>query len=72
MNLHTEFSRVTKAFEKRKIRYAVVGGLAMAFHDEPRCTMDIDLLVHSEDQQRMKRDDEARVLRVRGVEVHKS
>jgi len=53
MNLHSEFSRITKAFGKRKIRYAVVGGLAMAFHDEPRFTMDIDLLLHSEDQDQM-------------------
>jgi hypothetical protein len=53
MNLQSEFTRVTKAFGKQKIRYAVVGGLAMAFHDEPRFTMDIDLLVHSEDQGKM-------------------
>lgn len=52
MNLQSEFSRVVKIFQKSKIRFAVVGGLAMAFHDEPRFTMDIDVLIHSEDQEK--------------------
>lgn len=35
MNLYDEFSAIVKAFQKKKVRFAVVGGLAMAFHDEP-------------------------------------
>jgi hypothetical protein len=53
MNLYDEFSRIIRALQKRKLRVAVVGGLAMAFYDEPRFTRDIDLLVHSEDEERL-------------------
>lgn len=53
MNLFEEFSAIVKAFRKRKMRFAVVGGLAMAFHDEPRFTRDIDILIHSEDEEKL-------------------
>lgn len=53
MNLYDEFSGIVKTFQKRKVRFAVVGGLAMAFHDEPRFTRDIDILLHSEDEEKM-------------------
>jgi predicted nucleotidyltransferase len=41
--------------EKQEVRYALVGGVAMAFYTEPRFTRDIDLLVDSDDFERMKR-----------------
>jgi hypothetical protein len=50
LNLHDEFTAIVAAFKKRRVRFAVVGGLAMAFHDEPRFTRDIDLLLHSADE----------------------
>ena len=53
MNLYDEFSAIVKAFQKKKIRFAVVGGLAMAFYDEPRFTRDIDILLHSDDEENM-------------------
>jgi len=53
MNLYEEFSAIVKAFQKKKVRFAIVGGLAMAFHDEPRFTRDIDILLHSEDEEKM-------------------
>ena len=53
MNLYDEFSGIVKAFQKKKIRFAIVGGLAMAFYDQPRFTRDIDVLLHSEDEERM-------------------
>ena len=53
MNLYEEFSAIFKAFQKKKIRFAVVGGLAMAFHDEPRFTRDIVVRLHSEDEEKM-------------------
>lgn len=53
LNLYDEFSAIVAAFRKRKLRFAVVGGLAMAFHDEPRFTRDIDLLLHSDDEERL-------------------
>ena len=36
------------------MRYALVGGVAMAFYTEPRFTRDIDLLVDSEDFEKAK------------------
>lgn len=53
MNLYDEFSAIVKAFQKKNVRFAIVGGLAMAFHDEPRFTRDIDILLHSEDEEKM-------------------
>jgi len=35
--------------EKQGVRYALVGGVAMAFYTEPRFTRDIDLLVDADD-----------------------
>lgn len=53
MNLYNEFSAIVKEFQKKKIRFAIVGGLAMAFHDEPRFTRDIDILLHSDDEEKI-------------------
>ena len=36
------------------IRYAVIGGIALAFHDRPRFTDDIDILVNPEDLELVK------------------
>ena len=49
MNVFEEFKRLVTDFEKQEVKYALVGGVAMAFHTEPRFTRDIDLLVDSED-----------------------
>ena len=49
MNLYDEFFNVVRAFQGKGIRYALVGGLSLAFHDRPRFTRDIDLLVHPDD-----------------------
>jgi hypothetical protein len=37
------------------VRYALVGGVAMAFYTEARFTRDIDLLIDSEDHEKTKR-----------------
>lgn len=49
MNLYEEFFGVVEAFQDKRIRYALIGGLSLAFHDRPRFTRDIDLLVHPAD-----------------------
>lgn len=49
MNLFDEFFKIVERFEKIDLQYAVVGGIAMAFHDQPRFTKDIDILVLPED-----------------------
>lgn len=54
MNVFEEFNSLVKELETRKVRYALVGGVAMAFYTEPRFTRDIDLLVDSEDYKKAK------------------
>lgn len=54
MNVFEEFTHLVKQLEKQKIRYALVGGVAMAFYAEPRFTRDIDLLIDSEDYEKAK------------------
>lgn len=49
MNIFEEFPDIVNAIEKENIKYALVGGIAMAFHSEPRFTRDIDILVFPED-----------------------
>ena len=45
MNLYDEFFSIVVELRKRQISYSTIGGIAMAFHTEPRFTRDIDLLV---------------------------
>lgn len=45
MNLFDEFFSIIREFRKHHVAYSVVGGIAMAFHDQPRFTRAIDLLV---------------------------
>lgn len=54
MNLYDEFFSVVSLFKEVAIRYAVVGGIALAFHARPRFTRDIDLLVHQDDVSLLK------------------
>lgn len=53
MNLFDEFFTIVENFEKMSIKYAVVGGIAMAFHDQPRFTKDIDILVLPKDLEKI-------------------
>ncbi len=54
MNVFEEFKRLVLELEKQAVRYALVGGVAMAFYTEPRFTKDIDLLVDFEDFEKIK------------------
>ena len=56
MNVFEEFKGLVLELEKQAVRYALVGGVAMAFYTEPRFTRDIDLLVDSEDFESGRRD----------------
>lgn len=44
MVLFREFFKIIEALNKEGIDYAVVGGIALAFHSVPRFTRDIDIL----------------------------
>ncbi|WP_175476512.1 nucleotidyl transferase AbiEii/AbiGii toxin family protein [Syntrophus gentianae] len=54
MNVFEEFKRLISRLEKERVRYALVGGVAMAFYTEPRFTRDIDLLVDNDDFDKVK------------------
>lgn len=54
MNVFEEFKRLIKELEDQRVRYALVGGVAMAFYTEPRFTRDIDLLVDTDDFNKVK------------------
>lgn len=41
----TLLERVVQAFQKNKIHYAIVGGVAVSLHGAPRGTVDIDIVV---------------------------
>ncbi len=45
MNVFYEFHKLAGQLEKAGIPYALIGGVAMAFHTRPRFTRDIDILV---------------------------
>lgn len=49
MHLFDEFHSIVREFRRHRIQYAVVGGIAMAFHGEPRFTRDIDVLIEPRD-----------------------
>jgi hypothetical protein len=54
MNVFEEFRRLVLELEKQGVRYALVGGVAMAFYTEPRFTRDIDFLVDLDDFEKAK------------------
>jgi predicted nucleotidyltransferase len=54
MDVFEEFKRLVLELQKQAVRYALVGGVAMAFYTEPRFTSDIDLLVDSDDFEKTK------------------
>lgn len=54
MNVFEEFKQLVTKLEKQKVRYALVGGVAMAFYAEPRFTRDIDILIDSNDLAKTK------------------
>jgi len=47
MDVFAEFEQLAGALAAREIPYALIGGVAMAFHIQPRFTKDIDLLIQS-------------------------
>ncbi len=49
MNLYDEFFDLIPYLNKLGARYAVIGGVAMAFHGTPRFTHDVDILLHPDD-----------------------
>lgn len=53
LDLEQELDSVLRALDEQAIEYAVCGGIAMAIHGYPRATIDIDLLIRPEDEERV-------------------
>ena len=45
MNIFEEFQKIVSVIDDNNLEYALVGGVAMAFHDEARFTRDIDIML---------------------------
>jgi hypothetical protein len=49
MDFKVVFENLLSAFDKNKVRYGLIGGIAMGLHGYSRSTTDIDFLVHRDD-----------------------
>ncbi len=49
ITLYGELIRLTEAFHRRNLPYAVIGGLAVAYHAFARATEDLDFLFLAKD-----------------------
>ncbi len=65
-----EFTNITNALNERKINYAVCGGWAMAILGYPRATIDIDLLILSDDLTEVWKIAESFGYDVEGLPLH--
>jgi len=45
-----DFKELFELFNKFKVEYVIVGGYALAYHGAPRYTGDIDVLIHSTEE----------------------
>lgn len=52
-DIFEEFQNLIKKLNAEKIDYAICGGWAMAIHGAPRATIDIDLLVLTENLEKV-------------------
>ena len=70
LDLADEFEAVISALADHSIDYAVCGGLAMAIHGFPRATVDIDLLIRPEAEERVYAAVEPLGFRIRATPMH--
>ena len=45
MNVFYEFHKIVQHLQAEGVEYALIGGVAVAFHSEPRFTKDVDFLI---------------------------
>lgn len=48
LDIYDEFRQLIEALAAHQVDYALCGGMAMAIHERPRMTIDIDLLIPAE------------------------
>ncbi len=50
MAISNDFKELFELFNKHNVEYVIVGGYALAYHGAPRYTGDIDVLIHSTEE----------------------
>jgi len=65
-----EFVNLTETLNRSKIDYAICGGWAMAIHGLPRATVDIDLLILTDDLNRVWKTAQNLGYDVEGLPLH--
>jgi hypothetical protein len=65
-----EFTALTGELNRLGIKYAVCGGWAMSIHGLPRATVDIDLMIRSEDLERAWEIARRRGYDIEGLPLH--
>jgi len=53
MNVFYEFHKIVQHLQQMDVEYALIGGVAVAFHTTPRFTRDIDLLIRKDELPRV-------------------
>jgi predicted nucleotidyltransferase len=53
MNVFYEFHKIVQHLQAEGIEYALIGGVAVAFHTQPRFTKDVDLLIREAELERV-------------------
>ncbi len=69
-SLLEEFVNLTETLNREQIDYAICGGWAMAIHGLPRATVDIDLLVLTEDLENVWKTAQNLDYDVEGLPLH--
>jgi hypothetical protein len=53
LDIYDEFRNLVAVLDEHEIDYALCGGMAMAVHQRPRMTIDIDILIQAESADRV-------------------
>ena len=69
-SLLNEFTVFTEMLNHESIDYAICGGWAMAIHGLPRATIDIDLLILTEDLEKVRQIAQNLGYDVEGLPLH--
>jgi hypothetical protein len=69
LDIHEEFRNLVTVLDEEKIEYALCGGMAMAVHQRPRMTIDIDLLIEEESLERIIAIAKAQGYNIRGLDM---
>jgi hypothetical protein len=69
LDIYDEFRNLVAVLEEHEIDYALCGGMAMAVHERPRMTIDIDILIQAESLDRVIAIATERGYKIRGRDM---